>query len=68
MIFPLPGGGTERGVSFEQLVGFLVWSAGLRETPEPTAARDLLADFDLAKVPRQLFVFTEEMLRELIGN
>ena len=58
----------ERGVSPDRLVGFLAWSAGLRETAAPLTPKDLLAGFDLAKVPRQPFVFTNQMLQSLIAG
>lgn len=45
------------GVSAERLVGLLAWSAGLRPTPAPTTAVELLADFDLSRLPRKPFVF-----------
>ncbi len=50
------------------LVGWLAWSAGLRQTSEPLMPRDLLADFTLDKLPREPFVFTAEMLRELLSH
>jgi glutamyl-tRNA synthetase len=57
----------EKDVPVERLVGLLAWSAGLRPTKEPIAPRDLLADFSLGKLPKQPFVFTAEMLRELLS-
>jgi glutamyl-tRNA synthetase len=41
----------ERGATASQVVGFLARISGLRPTAAPIAARDLLADFDLARVP-----------------
>jgi glutamyl-tRNA synthetase len=55
----------EKNVPAERLVGLLAWSTGLRSTKEPMTPRELLADFSLGKVPKQPFVFTAEMLREL---
>ncbi len=49
----------QQGVSAEQLIGLLAWSCGLRLTREPVAARELLMDFDLCRVLRERFVFTE---------
>ncbi|MBC7852825.1 MAG: tRNA glutamyl-Q(34) synthetase GluQRS, partial [Pirellulaceae bacterium] len=58
----------EKQVSAARLVGWLAWSAGLRQTTEPLMPRELLADFTLDKLPRQPFVFTAEMLRELLAT
>jgi glutamyl-tRNA synthetase len=57
----------EANVPAARLVGFLAWSAGLRSTPEPLIPQELLADFQLDKIPRQPFVFTNAMLRQLLG-
>ncbi|MCE9526916.1 MAG: tRNA glutamyl-Q(34) synthetase GluQRS [Planctomycetales bacterium] len=57
----------EANVPAARLVGFLAWSAGLRPTPEPLIPQGLLADFQLDKVSREPFVFTAEMLRQLLG-
>lgn len=48
-----------RGVPAEQLVGLLAQSCGLRPTADPVSARELLADFDLACLPRAAFVYDE---------
>jgi glutamyl-tRNA synthetase len=47
----------ENGVRAESLIGLLAESCGLRETAAPTTARELLADFDLTKLPRDRFVY-----------
>lgn len=52
----------DEGVAPERLVGLLAWSSGLLAEPRPIRASDLLGDFDLAKLPRQPFVFSEEQL------
>jgi glutamyl-tRNA synthetase len=57
----------EAGVSPEKLIGLLAWSSGLRTTAEPCRATDLLADFDLRKLPRTPWVFTNEQLRSLLA-
>ena len=57
----------EKNVPAERLVGLLAWSAGLRTTKEPVMPRDLLAEFNLDNLPKQPFVFTAEMLRELLS-
>ncbi|MBI2480888.1 MAG: tRNA glutamyl-Q(34) synthetase GluQRS [Planctomycetia bacterium] len=51
----------EQGVSAERLLGLLAQSCGLRATAEPTTACDLLANFDLAKLPRNPFVYQDEL-------
>jgi glutamyl-tRNA synthetase len=50
----------QQGVTAEELIGLLAWSCGLRPTREPIAARELVAEFDLCRVPRQPFVFCVE--------
>ena len=41
----------EQGVSAEEVLGYLAVSCGLRDTRSPCTANDLLADFDLNKLP-----------------
>jgi glutamyl-tRNA synthetase len=55
----------DEGVPAERLVGFLAWTCGLHATAAPCSARELLDDFDWAKVPRSPLVFTDEMQRWL---
>jgi glutamyl-tRNA synthetase len=50
-----------QGVRAESLLGLLAQSCGLRETPDPTTASGLLADFDLAKLPQAPFVYRDEL-------
>jgi glutamyl-tRNA synthetase len=50
-----------RGVRPETLLGLLAQSCGLRETAEPVTARELLDDFNLAKLPRDPFVYHDEL-------
>jgi glutamyl-tRNA synthetase len=57
----------EKNVPAERLVGLLAWSTGLRPTKDSITPRELLEDFSLDKLPRQPFVFTAEMLRELLS-
>jgi len=52
-----------QGVRAESLLGLLAHSCGLRETAEPTTASELLAGFDLAKLPRDPFVYQDELVR-----
>ena len=56
----------EQGVSAERLIGLLAHCCGLRRDASPTTASALLADFDLAKLPREAFVFTPEMYNRLL--
>ena len=56
----------EAGVPPERLVGLLAWSCGLRPTAEPVAAAELVAEFSLARLPRQPLVFTPQMLADLL--
>ena len=55
----------EQGVTAERLIGLLAWSCGLVDRPEPVAAAELVNEFDLAKLPRQPWVFGPEQMREL---
>lgn len=52
----------QQGVVSEQLVGLLAWSCGLRPTCEPVSAKQLLADFDLERLSKQPFVFSESQI------
>ena len=54
------------GLVPQKLIGFLAWSAGLRPTAEPIEARQLIADFQLSKVPHTPFVFTDQLCRSLL--
>ncbi len=51
----------DAGVSSARLVGLLAHSCGLIDRPEPVVPRELLTAFDLSKMPRQPWVFTEPM-------
>lgn len=55
----------ESGVTAERLVGLLAWSCGLVDKPAPVQARELVSSFDLAKLPREAWVFGPEELRLL---
>jgi len=55
----------EQSCGPERLIGLLAKSLGLRPTSSPTTARELLTDFDLARVPPEPFVLTDEMWRGL---
>lgn len=47
----------QQGVKPEQLIGLLAWSCGLRPSPMPCRAVDLLDGFHLQRVKREPFVF-----------
>ena len=49
-----------RGVRAESVLGLLAQSCGLRPDAGPVAARELIEDFDLARVPRGPWVVTGE--------
>ncbi|MEX2174943.1 MAG: tRNA glutamyl-Q(34) synthetase GluQRS [Pirellulaceae bacterium] len=46
-----------QGLSAEALVGLLAWSCGLLDEPRPCRPTELLADFDLARIPKEPWVF-----------
>jgi len=46
------------GVQPERLVGLLAWSCRLIDRPEPVLPSALLSTFDLAKLPREKWVFS----------
>jgi glutamyl-tRNA synthetase len=50
------------GVRPEALAGLLAWSCGLLPRVEPVSPRELLPDFDLARLPRAPLVLTRELL------
>lgn len=58
----------EAGVSAERLIGLLAWSAGLRETPAPCRAAELIDEFDLSRVPKQPWVLTDELWQGLFAR
>jgi glutamyl-tRNA synthetase len=58
----------QAGVAPEKLIGLLAHSCGLRDSPAPITARELLADFDWSRLPRQPLVFTDEMWRRLFTS
>jgi glutamyl-tRNA synthetase len=42
-----------RGIEPEEIVGFLAWTLGLREEPQPVEAGELVEDFALEGLPRE---------------
>ncbi|HEY2416046.1 MAG TPA: tRNA glutamyl-Q(34) synthetase GluQRS [Pirellulaceae bacterium] len=56
----------DTGVQPERLIGVLAHSAGLIEHPQSVAAADLATHFDITKISRDKFVFTDEHLKWLL--
>lgn len=56
----------EAGVPAERLVGFLAWTCGLQDKPEPATPRELVSAFAWEKLPRRPLVFTPEMWAALV--
>ena len=54
------------GIAPEKLVGLLAWSCGLIQKAEPVQPRELLDEFDLAKLPRESWVFGAAQMRLLL--
>jgi glutamyl-tRNA synthetase len=52
------------GVSPEELVGWLAWTAGLQPEPAPRHPADLVEGFDLARLAREPFTVNEAPGRE----
>jgi glutamyl-tRNA synthetase len=55
----------EAGVSAERLLGLLAWSCGWSERIEPITAVELIARFDLARIPQAPLTLTPELLRAI---
>jgi glutamyl-tRNA synthetase len=55
----------EAGVRTEALVGLLAWSCGWLDRIEPVSIRDLLSIARLDSVPRQAWVLTPQLLRQI---
>ncbi|MDX1948487.1 MAG: tRNA glutamyl-Q(34) synthetase GluQRS [Pirellulaceae bacterium] len=53
----------QAGVTSASLIGHLAASCGLIAHPQPCQPRNLLADFSLARLPDQPWVFAESMLQ-----
>jgi glutamyl-tRNA synthetase len=56
------------GVPSQRLVGLLAFSCGLIDLPDPVRPQDLMASFDVTKLPREQWVFTDEHLRWLLSG
>jgi glutamyl-tRNA synthetase len=57
----------QAGTRPEQLIGYLAMISGFQERDEPLKAADLIAEFDLRKLPRESVTLQEDMLQKLIG-
>lgn len=56
----------DAGVSPRALVGYLAWTCGLQAEPQSIKPHDLLATFDLARLPRAPLVFKDLALHNLL--
>lgn len=54
-----------RGIRPEQIVGWLAYLSGLLEYPEPVAATELIAHFDLDRLTREAIHLSSEDLQRL---
>jgi glutamyl-tRNA synthetase len=55
----------EAGVKAESLLGLLAWSCGWLPKQESVSANELLSAFQLARIPREPFVLTSDLLDSL---
>jgi len=53
------------GVRPESLLGLLAWSCGWMQTIEPMTAQELLPLFRLSTIPKQPFILTPNLLRQI---
>ncbi|HWI51922.1 MAG TPA: tRNA glutamyl-Q(34) synthetase GluQRS, partial [Symbiobacteriaceae bacterium] len=58
----------EAGAAPERVVGYLAYLSGLLDRPEPVSAADLVASFDLARVPTGPVIVSEETLSLMSGR
>lgn len=58
----------EGGAAPEQVVGYLAFLSGLLDRPEAVAAADLIAGFDLGRVPTHPVIVTEANLALMAGR
>jgi glutamyl-tRNA synthetase len=57
----------QRGVTAERLLGLLAWSCGWLAKVEPISQAELLPLFRLDAIPRDPFVLTPELLKQIGG-
>lgn len=55
----------EQGTDARQVVGWLMWVAGLQPKPEPLSPRECIPLFQMDKLPSQAITITDEMLQSL---
>jgi glutamyl-tRNA synthetase len=53
------------GVRPEALLGLMAWSCGWIQGIEPITAKELLPLFRLSAIPKQPFVLTQALLRQI---
>ncbi|MWV43415.1 tRNA glutamyl-Q(34) synthetase GluQRS [Paenibacillus sp. HJL G12] len=58
----------EMGMAPEQLIGWLMWIAGLAETPEPLTAQECIPLFDMEKLSSEPVLITDDKLSYLHRN
>jgi glutamyl-tRNA synthetase len=58
----------EAGLGPQKLIGLLAWSCRLRPRPDATSARELLQDFDLARLPNTPWAVSEATWRVLLEH
>lgn len=56
----------EQGADARRVTGFLAWSAGLIDKPEPATANELVGEFNLRKLSREDFVLRDRHLGWLL--
>ncbi|AWP27022.1 MULTISPECIES: tRNA glutamyl-Q(34) synthetase GluQRS [Paenibacillus] len=54
-----------QGVKPERVIGWLAWTAGLLEKPEPVTPADLISLFDLSKIPSSPIKISDETRQQL---
>lgn len=54
------------GVPPEKLVGLLAWSSGLLDRPQSVRAAELIQEFDVARIRKEQWAFTDEHMRWLM--
>lgn len=52
-----------RGTTPERLIGSLAYLSGLIDAPEPVKATELIAEFNLSKIPKEPIVMSESLLK-----
>lgn len=55
-----------QGAEGRRMIGFLAWSAGLTDKPEPASAADLVGEFNPRKLSREDFVLEDDHVSWLL--